>query len=153
MNDDPKLLDEQRAINLLCQMYLPCFDEEEQLALTTAIAALEEKKQAKSKRTTLPSVKDAKFSVFQTVYLIKQPQAVAHVFKAKIDSILISEDGFHYNIWRDALPVGCPKSDYAHLAGPHTVDEIVLESDLFASSAKAHEAADFLNEHLRQMLA
>lgn len=150
---DLKTLDIQSAINLLCQMYLPCFSEEEKLALTTAIAALEEKKQAKSERMTLPSVKDAKFNVFQTVYLIKQPQVVAYVFEAKIGSILIGEDGFRYNIWRDALPVGCPESAYAHLAEPHTVDEIVLESDLFASYAKAHEVADFLNEHSRQMLA
>ena len=34
----------QRAIILLCQMYLPCFDEEEQEALTMAIEALQEKK-------------------------------------------------------------------------------------------------------------
>lgn len=33
----------QRAIILLCQMYLPCFDEEEQEALTMAIEALQEK--------------------------------------------------------------------------------------------------------------
>jgi len=33
----------QRAVILLCQMYLPCFDEEEQEALTMAIEALQEK--------------------------------------------------------------------------------------------------------------
>ena len=33
----------QRAVILLCQMYLPCFDEEEQEALTMAINALQEK--------------------------------------------------------------------------------------------------------------
>ena len=33
----------QRAIILLCQMYLPCFDEEEKEALTMAIEALQEK--------------------------------------------------------------------------------------------------------------
>ena len=94
-----------------------------------------------------------KFSVFETVYLIKQSRVAAHVFEAQIGSISISEDGFRYNIWRDALPVGCPESDYAHLAEPHTVEEVVLESDLFASYVKAQEAADLLNEHLRQMLA
>lgn len=33
----------QRAVILLCQMYLPCFDEEEQEALIMAIEALQEK--------------------------------------------------------------------------------------------------------------
>ena len=32
----------QRAINLLCQMYLPTFDEEEKEAITKAIEALTE---------------------------------------------------------------------------------------------------------------
>lgn len=40
-----KILETQRAINLLCQMYLPCFDEEEKCAIYTAIVALEEKKE------------------------------------------------------------------------------------------------------------
>lgn len=33
----------QQAIILLCQMYLPCFDEKEKEALTMAIEALQEK--------------------------------------------------------------------------------------------------------------
>lgn len=48
---DLKTLDIQRAINLLCQMYLPCFDEEEWCALNTAIVALEEKKEREKKVT------------------------------------------------------------------------------------------------------
>jgi len=34
----------QEAINLLCQMFLPCFDEDEKEALEMAIYALEEKR-------------------------------------------------------------------------------------------------------------
>lgn len=34
-------MDEKRAINLLSQMYLPCFDEEEKQAITKAIESLE----------------------------------------------------------------------------------------------------------------
>lgn len=34
-----------RAIVLLCQMYLPCFDDEEKQALHMAIEALEEKRE------------------------------------------------------------------------------------------------------------
>lgn len=33
----------QRAIILLCQMYLPCFDKEEKEALTMAIETLQKK--------------------------------------------------------------------------------------------------------------
>lgn len=39
----------QRAIVLLCQMYLPAFDEEEKQALTMAIGALEEIKNLREK--------------------------------------------------------------------------------------------------------
>ena len=46
---DLKTLDTQRAINLLCQMYLPCFDEEEKCAIYTAIVVLEEKKEREMK--------------------------------------------------------------------------------------------------------
>ena len=46
---DLKTLDIQRAINHLCQMYLPWFDEEEWCAIHTAIVALEEKKEREMK--------------------------------------------------------------------------------------------------------
>lgn len=37
----------EEAINLLCQMYLPCFDTEEKEALTMAIEALEKQEDSK----------------------------------------------------------------------------------------------------------
>lgn len=35
----------ERAVILLCQMFLPCFDEEEKEALSMAIDALQDKKE------------------------------------------------------------------------------------------------------------
>lgn len=50
--DEPRMTD-KRAINLLSQMYLPCFDDEEKSALTFAINAIQDNSRQKAENKSL----------------------------------------------------------------------------------------------------
>ena len=50
--DEPRMKD-KRAINLLSQMYLPCFDDEEKSALTFAINAIQDNSLQKAENKSL----------------------------------------------------------------------------------------------------